>query len=175
MHISLIYFFIETKIGYSFYIFCVLYGLFGCDKTNCYVSNIFAIFFVLYIISTVVELWFLVKIPFIRKILDNFLTKEYILKHFNDHILSKIAFKTFGLFIATILIDSGTAYVEQMKNQSSAIEIMDEYYKSLNKAELKHDPNSKLYKDAINKAYCHLDKKPEGLIFKSINKIFTFK
>ena len=177
-NIILIHFFIETKIGYSLYFFCLLYGLFGCSDTqdsSCHVSNVLATLLVLYIMSTIVELWFLVKIPFTRKMLDNLLTKEYVLKDLNDHTLSQMTFKTFGIFIATVFIDSATAQVEHIQNESNAKEIMNDYYKSLKKAELKPDLDSKLYNDASNEAYSHLNKKPKGFISKSISKIFPFK
>ena len=175
-NIILIHFFIETKIGYSFYLFCLLYGFFGCSNTqnsSCYITDVLATLLVLYVMSTIVELWFLVKIPFTRKILDNLLTKEYVFKNLNDHILSQMTFKTFGIFIATVCIDSATAQVEQIQNKSNAREIMNEYYKSLEKAELKPDLNLKLYNDARNEAYFNLNKTPEGLISKSISNDTT--
>ena len=39
LHIKLVDLFIETILGFAFYVFCVLYGLFGCNGANCHVSN----------------------------------------------------------------------------------------------------------------------------------------
>ena len=171
-NIRLIRFFIETKIGYSLYFFCLLYGLFGCSDTqdsSCHVSNVLATLLVLYIMSTIVELWFLVKIPFTRKMLDNLLTKEYVLKDLNDHTLSQMTFKTFGIFIATVFIDSATAQVEHIQNESNSRHPMDDYYKALEVKQEKPDFNAREYKDAIKERNFHLHKKAEGLFTKSVN------
>lgn len=88
LHIILIYFFIETKIGYSFYLFFVLYGFFGFDETNYHESHDFASLFVLYIIKTTIELWLLFTIPFTKKYLDQLLTEKYIVRYLGGYNLT---------------------------------------------------------------------------------------
>ncbi len=169
LHIPLIYFLIETKFGYSFYFFLILYGFFSCNGINCHAANTFAAFFVLYIIQSAFELLMLFKIPFTRKILEDLLTKKYILSYFNEYTLTRIFFKTVGLFIGAVFIDVSTEYLDHLQNQVNAKKIMDDYHTSLKIAGLQHDFDSDAYKNAIREAYSNLHRKPVGLISKSIN------
>ena len=169
-NIRLTHFFIETKIGYSFFLFSTLYGLFGCSSAEtCHVTHALATLLVLYIMSTVAELWFLVKIPFTRKILDQLLTKEYILKYMGEHSYTKAAFKTFLTVIGAVALESGTSHVEHIQNTANSRHPMDDYYKALEVKQEKPDFNAREYKDAIKERNFHLHKKAEGLFTKSVN------
>jgi len=173
-NIRLLHFFGKTKIGYSFYLFAVLYGLFGCSNSeNCHDSHIFATFFVLYIISTAIEIWFLVKIPFTRKILDELLTKEYILKYLSEYTASKLVLSFVSSAVGAVILESGTKYVEHQQNLQNSREFLRDYYAGLEHTNQKHNPNSREYKDAINERNFHLRQRSEGLFTKGIKSETT--
>ena len=170
VNIRLIHFFIETKIGFSLFLFLMIYGLFGCTNSeNCKLSHALALYFILYLMSTIVEFWFLVKIPFTRKILDELLTKAYIVKYLGEHTLTKTTVKAFGTAFTILAIESGSSHMETLGHIQKSRGPIDDYYAGLEHSGAKHDPNSRDYRDAIKQRDFHLRQKSEGLFTKTLH------
>ncbi len=85
LQLKLIWFFTETKIGYCIYLFCIMYGVSGLSSTKNEVIKAWCILFAITIAGLVVQWYILVKIPFTKKLLENWLTREYIVNHFGEY------------------------------------------------------------------------------------------
>ncbi len=127
LHIRFAHFFIETTIGITFYTFCVLYGLFGCDGTNCQASNTFAGLFALYTFGTIIVLWFLLKFPLSRPFLEELLTKDYIIKYLGKYTVSRLAVRAGSILLSTGVLEATTSHLEHLQNQANAKVVHDMY------------------------------------------------
>ena len=78
--LQLLRFFSDNIFGYSFYIFCLFYGFFGCnhDVNPCNITHSLAAIFVCFLSGLMVQTYILVKIPFTRQYLENLVGKQYI-------------------------------------------------------------------------------------------------
>ena len=168
-HIRLVHFFIETKVGFLFYVFCVFYGFFGHNQTPVPASNFFAALFALYILESSIELWILVKIPFSRKFLEKLLTRQYIIRYLGENIGSKIVSKAATIIVSTAAVESGTKYIEAVINKDNANAVHDTYINDMKSAGRTVDPSSKEYNKMIEEKNFHLRQPTTGIITKTIN------
>lgn len=78
-------FFSDNLFGYSFYIFCVVYGFFGCSGDSCTIPHSCAAIFAVFTVSLTIQTYLLVKIPFTRAYLENLLGATYIEKYLGKY------------------------------------------------------------------------------------------
>ena len=86
-------FFSDNIFGYIFYIFCVLYGFFGCSGNDCTFSHSYAAIFAVFTVSLTIQTYLLVKIPFTRAYLENLLGTAYIEKYLGKYKWSEVLVK----------------------------------------------------------------------------------
>ena len=78
--LRLLGFFSDNIFRYAFYLWCLLYGFFGCSGNKCTISHSLAAIFVLFLVGLILQTYILLKIPFIRQYLENLVGKNYIEK-----------------------------------------------------------------------------------------------
>ena len=81
--------FFSTKFGYGFYLWCILYGFFGCSNNECTIFHSLAAIFVLFLIGLMLQTYILLKIPFTRQYLENLVGQSYIEKYLGKYTGSK--------------------------------------------------------------------------------------
>jgi hypothetical protein len=168
-HIRLVHFFIKTKIGFLFYVFCVLYGFFGHDETIAPLSNFIAAVFALYILESSIELWILVKIPVSREFLEKLLTREYIIKYLGENIASEVVIRAATIIMSTTILEVGSKGMENVLNQSNGDRVHDTFIRDHELSGRPIDMRSKEYKAMIEEMNSHLRRPTAGVITKTIN------
>ncbi len=81
----LVHFFVGTKIGFAFYVLCIVYHFYSHNDINNTILANFNTFLFYLIINTSVGLWFLLKIPFSRRFLEGLLTKKYLIRYLGKY------------------------------------------------------------------------------------------
>lgn len=102
LQLKIIQIFTETFFGYAFYLFCTLYGVSGLSSEKNEVLKAWCIIFVIYVAGSVVQWYILVKIPSTKKLLENFIGKDFIISHLGQYTASKALVKiavTVGPFV----------------------------------------------------------------------------
>ena len=121
VNIRLLHFITENMFGYLVYLFVMVYGTYGGRDTGVYeTSHYISLFITMYLLGQAVELYVLCKIPFTRKLLDNLLTKEYILKYLGEHTMSKLFLKMAVPLVGTAAIEVYTAE-QSLERNSDAV------------------------------------------------------
>ena len=77
------HFFTETFFGYTFYLFCIHYGLFASNEIT--LANTLAGWFAFLVIVINFKLWILVNIPITRKWLHQLVGGDYMIKYLKSY------------------------------------------------------------------------------------------
>ncbi len=172
--LRLVSFFSDNKAGYIFYLFCVLYGFFGCSGNNCTVSHFCAAIFVIFTATVTLQTYLLVQIPFTRAYLENLLGIAYIEKYFGKYNGSEVLIKL-AKHTAPILVLCLTEYITANSEAARCYEASNSVIKNFN--EFHSDAGSQpsmeerkaIMKESISLIHKAVDAK--GLVSKGVAAI----
>lgn len=168
LHIRSVHFFSRTYLGFGFYLFCFFYGFFGCHGTNCNLSNFLAGYFALLMISLSAEIFFLVKVPITRKWIGQLVGEDYIIKYLGKFSGSVSLFKYLTPVFAITTSEILTHTAENVNNKYLSDQVLNEYWKNVEKSGLPHDPNSKKYAEATKRSFDILNKPVHGIFTRTV-------
>ena len=123
--LRLISFFSDNLFGYAFYLFCLIYGFFGCSSNdnNCTIFHSLAAIFVCCLIGLTIQTYALVKIPYTKAYLENLIGKNYIEQYLGKYTVSESLVKIFkyvGPWIALTGAELITAKAEASRQFEAA-------------------------------------------------------
>ena len=91
--LKFVWFFTDTIIGYCIYIFCMAYGVTGLSSNHNLVIKAQCSIFAITVVGLVIQTYILVKIPFTKQFLENWIGKQYIIDHLGEYSGSRAIFK----------------------------------------------------------------------------------
>lgn len=174
--IKLIYFFSDTLVGYSFYIFCMFYGFFGCTNDNCNITHSLAAIFVVFMIGLVIQTYILVKIPFARDYLENLVGKDllekYLGKYTGSEALAK-AIKYMGPAVSLLAAETITANQQSERFLNAAKCTEENFYRDCEKTH--HMPSDQDYKTMckVRDEYINKAAHSNGIISRGLASSFS--
>ena len=128
-HIRLLHFLTENTFAYLIYIFLAAYGSYGGKDTGVYeLSHYIATFFVLYCFGTGLFLFLVCKLKVPRQILENLVTKEYIIKYLGEYTASKLLVKLAVPSIALAGLETFTSRSGLETHQSNLDAVYEKCY-----------------------------------------------
>lgn len=91
--LKVIWTFTDTFPGYLIFLFCTFYGVSGLHSQSNEILKAWCMLFVIFIAGSTLQWYILIKLPSTKKLLENFVGKEFIISHLGEYTGSKALIK----------------------------------------------------------------------------------